>query len=204
MIVSLRPLPQQCLLPTTPSRGVGAWGIHWGEGVSLPQLRPSGEGAVKGKSARELCSFSLSMKSNDFSSLSAKSQPKQLPPGHLGPRICSPLPSFLFSIHSVSDPRVLHAPLSIEPLPTPLVPNLAFPQDLRGSCRKAGTCPPNTFSDSFKIRARRVVGGFFCDGGGVSHKLSPSRVISGCPGPSPRTCSVFESSKDGEAGKSNR
>lgn len=69
MIVSLRPLPQQCLLPTTPSRGVGAWGIHWGEGVSLPQLRPSGEGAVKGKSARELCSFSLSMKSNDFSPL---------------------------------------------------------------------------------------------------------------------------------------
>lgn len=47
------------------------WGLGHplGEGVSLPQLRPSGEGAVKGKSARELCSFSLSMKSNDFSPL---------------------------------------------------------------------------------------------------------------------------------------
>ena len=68
MFVSLRPLPLQCLLPPTPSRGVGAWGIH-SRRVSLLQLRPAGEGAVKGKSARELCSFSLSTKSNDFSPL---------------------------------------------------------------------------------------------------------------------------------------
>lgn len=160
--------------PPTPSRGVGAWGIH-SRRVSLLQLRPAGEGAVKGKNARELCSFSLSTKSNDFSPLC---QPKQLPPGHLGPRICPPLPSFLFSIHSVSDPRVLHAPLSTEPLPTPLVPNLASPQDLKRSCRKAGTCLPILFLTHLKSEQGEVffVFFFFGDGGGVPHKLSPSRA----------------------------
>lgn len=80
-----------------------------------------------------------------------------------------------------------------------------FSPGLEGKLQESRYLPPNTFSDSFKIGARRVFCFFFFgDGGGVPHKLSPSRVIPGCPGPSPRTCSVFESSKDGEAGKSNR
>lgn len=140
MIVSLRPLPQQCLLPTTPSRGVGAWGIHWGVGPTTSAETP-GEGRQQLLRASAHFHF---YKLNDFSpSLSAKSQPKQRPAWASGPRICPP--AFLFSIHSVSDPRASYALLHRTTAPPCACAKSGFSPGLGGEAAGKLHCPQYFF-----------------------------------------------------------